>query len=131
MIDLRLPINMSRFCANEKTACFGETESFYLARIQKSPWMQNKAYGQEEPPSENVYVCLYACIGRLGERGCIFGREERTHPLGEGETHLEVGNYAHGLAKDRGGLEHMLGGHTSISIGRGVILNISASGGRC
>ena len=70
--------------------------------------------------------------GALGERGCIFGREERTHPLGEGETHLEVGNYAHGLAKDRGdGLEHMLGGHTSISIGLGVILNISASRGRC
>ena len=88
------------------------------------------AYGQEDPPSENVYVCLYACIGRLGERGCIFGRRGRTHPLGEGETHLEVGNYAHGLAKDRGGLEHMLRGHTSISIGRGVILNISASGGR-
>ena len=58
MIDLSLLINMLCFDVNEKTACFGETESFYLARIQKSPEMQIKAYGQEEPPSQNVYVCL-------------------------------------------------------------------------
>ena len=89
--------------------------------------MQNK----EDSPSENVYVCLYECIGRFGGEGLyIWSRGEDT-PFGGGETHLEVGNYAHGLAKDRGGLEHMLGGHTSISIGRGVILNISASRGRC
>ena len=81
-------------------------------------------------PRMSTCACKHVS-GTRGERGCIFGRRGRTHPLGEGETHLEVGNYAHGLAKDRGGLEHMLGGHTSISIGRGVILNISASRGRC
>ena len=75
---------------------------------------------------------LVSMYRALRGRGVVYlVGEERTHPLGEGETHLEVGNYAHGLAKDRGGLEQMLGGHTSISIGRGVILNISASGGRC
>ena len=84
--------------------------------------------------SHHLRMSTYACTNVSGAwgRGVVYlVEEERTHPLGEGETHLEVGNYAHGLAKDRGGLEHMLGGHTSISIGRGVILNISASRGRC
>ena len=84
--------------------------------------------------SHHLRMSTYACkhVSGAWGRGVVYlVGEERTHPLGEGETHLEVGNYAHGLAKDRGGLEQMLGGHTSISIGRGVILNISASGGRC